>query len=273
MRVGRLWFGVFSDDGGAGGGSGSGDGGSGGGAGDLISRAEAKKAFEARDKAKAELKTLLDSGRVVTEEQLARFRELEDTAAKAEEDRKKKAGEWDALRTQMTDKHAKELAEKDAAVARERDRRIKRTIDAAFGGLTSGTQDYFSGNEGSKTVWDVWTAQHTLGQFVSVVDTEDGGEQVVVKDPKGQTLLGADGNPAPFAEAIGELIKQLPNRDRILRGSGKTGSGSSGGSTGHSQPVDLRNLTPARLKDPKVIEALKAARPASGITMGAAFQK
>jgi hypothetical protein len=241
--------------------------------GDLISRAEAKKAFEARDKAKKELQALMDSGRVLSDDQWTQFQTLQDTAAKAEEERNRKAGEFDNWRNQITEKHTKELADRDKRFEQERSKRIKRTIDAAFGSLTSGANDFFSGNEGSKTVWDVWTAQHTLGQFIEVEDTEDGDERVIVKDPKGNRILGADGNPAPIAEAISELIKQLPNKDRILRGSGKTGSGSSGGSSGGREAIDLRNLTPEQRRDPKVLAMLRASQPRGSLVMGEAYQR
>jgi hypothetical protein len=238
-------------------------------AGDLISRAEAKKAFEARDKAKKELQALMDSGRLLSDDDLAQFQALRENAAKAEEERKRKAGEFDNWRTQITEKHTKELQERESKLTAMSDRFKQTVIKAEFGAAI----DFFGGDT-AKTILDVELGMAALGRFVSVEDVDDDaiGYRVIVKDPKGQTILGKDGNPAPFTEAIGELIQQLPNRDRILRGSGKTGSGSSGGSTGSSQPVDLRNLTPARLKDPKVVEALKAIRSSGGITMGSAFQ-
>jgi hypothetical protein len=232
---------------------------------DLIPRAEAKKAFEARDKAKKEADELRT--RLATIEQAEKDRE-----AKAEEERLKKAGEWEAMKQTLVSKHTTELeAERKACTQLEQSYRQEK-IEAAFLAAT----DLFGGHDGSKTILTGDMANAYLGKYVSYEEVEVAGKPVqtiVVRDPDGNILLDGKGNPAKFAEAISELINQLPTKDRILRGSGKTGSGSSGGSTSHSQPVDLRNLTPARLKDPKVIEALKAARPASGITMGAAFQK
>ncbi len=122
-------------------------------------------------------------------------------------------------------------------------------------------------------MWDVWTAQRTLASFVSVEDNDKGDEVIVVKDVKGATILGKDGNPAPFAEAIGELIGQLPNKDRILRGSGKTGSGSSGGVTGGSSSgfIDASTLTPEQARDPNVIKRLQAQVRRGGQISGRAY--
>lgn len=273
------WYGVFSDEGGA---AGAGAGAGSGVELDLTDELKASdpqeywkrywkkesgaaSAFVARDQTRQRMKEL--EAQVAKAEQEKRERD-----AKAEEEKLKAAGQWDGLRVQLTEKHAKELADREAALQKERDRRIKRSVDAAFGSLTSGSADYFSGSEGSKTVWDVWTAQRALGQFVHVEDNDAGDEVIVVKDPKGNTIIGDDGNPAPFATAIGELIKLLPNKDRILRGSGKTGSGSSGGATGGREPIDLRNLTPAQRRDPKILAQLRAQRPEGGIVMGEAYR-
>lgn len=237
---------------------------------DLIPRAEAKKAFEARDKAKKEAEELRK--RALSEEQFAEYEALRAQREQVEEDRKKKAGEFETLKQSLIAKHTTELeAERKARVALEDSYRQEK-IEAAFLGAT----DLFGGHDAAKTILTGDMATAYLGKYVSYEDVEIAGKAIktiVVRDTDGQIILDGKGNPAKFAEAIGELISQLPNRDRILRGSGKTGSGSSGGSTGSSQPVDLRNLTAARLKDPKVIEALKALRSTNGIVMGSAFQK
>jgi len=235
---------------------------------DLIPRSEAKKAFEARDKAKKELQALLDSGRVLSDEQIEKYKKLEDAAAKAEDDRKRKAGEWDSLRTQLTEKHAHELKERDTKLSTLSERFKRTVVRAEFGAAT----DYFGGDS-AKTILDVDLGMAALGKFVTVEDTDDEvGYRVVVKKPNGDTIIGDDGNPAPFATAIGELIKLLPNRDRILRGSGKTGSGSSGGASGSREPIDFRNLTPAQRRDPKILAQLRAQRPEGGIVMGEAYR-
>jgi hypothetical protein len=239
---------------------------------DLIPRSEAQKAFKARDEAKAALRALEDSGRVVTPEQFEKFRKLEEAAAKADEDRKRKAGEFDSLRTQLIEKHTTEIKERDSKLSQLSERFKSTVVRAEFGSAV----DYFSGSESSKTILDVDLGMAALGKYVQVEDTDDDiGYRVVVKSPKGDTILGADGNPASFTEAIGELIKLLPNRDRILRGSGKTGSGSSGGSTVAGKSADLAELTRrAERGDKEAIAALRARRNAgSGVVMGSAFTR
>ena len=234
-------------------------------------RAEAQKAFEARDKLKARVREL--EGKVLSDEDRELFDTLKGQAEKTEEDRKKKAGEFESLRTQLTEKHAKELHDKDTKLSALSDRFKQTVIKAEFGAAS----DYFSGSESSKTILDVDLGMAALGRFVRVddVDNDPLGYRVVVTKPNGETILGSDGNPAPFAEAIGELIKLLPNKDRILRGSGKTGSGSSGGSTHAVHPADVAELTRrAQQGDKDAIEQLQRRRRNSGaLVMGSAFTR
>jgi hypothetical protein len=223
-------------------------------------------------KAMAEMKP-----KMLSEEEIAEYKTLKSQVVKTEEERAQKAGEFESLKKQWADKHASELADRDAKITKERERRIKKSVDAAFGQLTSGKDDYFSGSENSKTVYDIWTAQRTLKEFVSVEDDDNGDEIVVVKNTRGEVILGRDGNPAPFADAIGELIAQLPNKDRILRGSGKTGSGSSGGSrdAGGAVVVDVRQTqSRGAFSDPKQRAAMrKQMAGAGGLQMGPAWDR
>jgi hypothetical protein len=273
MKVGRLTdrFQVLSEDDGAAG-AGAGASGAAGDTTDLIPRAEAKKAFEARDKAKREADELRK--RALSDEQMTEYETLKAQQAKAEEDRLKKAGEFESLKNQQKERHdqivrdhQKALTDKDTQFSTLSER-FKTTVKLAqFGAAT----DYFSGSETSKTILDVELGMAYLGKYVQVEDAEDDplGYRVIVKKPNGDTIFGADGNPAPFAEAIGELIKALPNRDRILRGSGKTGSGNSGGSNRAADHIDLtRNLTPEQRRDPKVLAQLRAGLPTGGVRMG-----
>jgi len=207
------------------------------------------------------------------------FETLKEQQAKAEEERAKKAGEFETLKQQQKERldqavkeHQKALAEKDQRFSGLSERFKSTVVRAEFGAAT----DYFSGSESSKTILDVDLGMAALGKFVHVEDVEDDpmGYRVIVKKPNGDTIFGADGNPAPFAEAIGELIKALPNRDRILRGSGKTGSGSSGGSNRGADQIDLTRLTADSFRDPKVREALKRrAANAGGLQIGPAFDR
>lgn len=213
-------------------------------------KAEAKKAFDARDKAKNELRALEESGRLITPEKLAHFQKLEEAAATVEEERKRKAGEFDSWRVDISKKHEEALSTEKAAVAKATERLHGVLKDHAF----AAAGEWF-GNSDSKTILTPAIASAYFGKHVAV-EEHDGAERVVVKDSQGHVILDAKtGKPAAFSQAIGELIGMLPDKDSILRGSGKTGSGSSGGSQaiGAGGDVDIRRpLTAAELRDPAV---------------------
>jgi hypothetical protein len=178
----------------------------------------------------------------------------------------------------MAERHQQAVKAKDAEIAK-RDEQINRWSErfkdkvkkAEFGAAV----EYFSGADSSKTILDVEMGMAILGRFVDVTVDDNGDAQVIVKKPNGDVILGADGNPAAFADGIGERIKTLPNKDRILRGSGKTGSGSSGGSTTATQQlVDTARLKSGDFSDPKVREAVKRQQAAAGgLQIGRAFDQ
>jgi activator of 2-hydroxyglutaryl-CoA dehydratase len=240
---------------------------------DLIPRAEAQKAFQARDKAKKELDAL--RARALSEEDIAEFQRLKEQSAKAEEDRLKKAGEYDNLRQTLTQKHAAEIeAERKARLELETSYRAEK-IEAAF----LGASDWFGGDT-AKTIMTGDMAYAYLGKHVAYEDVDVAGrtiKAVVVRDTDGNIILDGKGNPAKFSAAIGELIDQLPNKDRILRGSGKTGSGSSGGSRdiGGAVVVDVRQTqSRGAFSDPKQRAAMKKQMAgAGGLQMGPAWDR
>lgn len=259
-------------DGGQGGNSGGdGTGGNGGGGDKGVDyyKAEAQQAFKDRDAAKRKLRDAEEKGLVITEQQLQRMKELEDAAAKADEDQKRKAGEFDTLKNQLVEKHTKEIQERDSKLTTLSQRFQNTLIRAEFGSAP----ELFGAHDKATTIFDVDMGIDVLGKYVHVEDTED-GHRIVVKNTKGQVLVGKDGDPLPFAKAMVELIESLPNRDRILRGSGKTGSGNSGGhGTGHGAQ-DLDNLKTADFKDPKVRDAVRKKHAAAGgIQSGAVFDR
>lgn len=272
---------LFDNDG-DGGGDG-GDGGQGGGQGGGGGRSgkddvqfykdEAKKAFGERDAVKRELREAREKGLIVTPEQLQRLQELEAAATKADEDRKRKEGEFDTLKNQLVDKHTKEIQERDNKLSTLSARFQSTLVRAEFGAAS----DLFGAHDKARTIFDTDMGVDVLGKYVQVEDTEDDprGYRVIVKNTKGQPILGKDGNPAPFAAAMLELIESLPNKDRILRGSGKTGSGNSGGhGSGHGDR-DLDNPKSARdFSDPKVREAVRQKHnSAGGIQSGSVFDR
>ncbi len=214
------------------------------------------------------------------EEQRARWADLEAQAAKAEEERLKKAGEFDGWRTQITEKHSKELEaerqlrENAAAKAAEIERDLQQTLISQQFAQAS---DLFGPT--GKTVFMPEVAQPYFARFVEVVTeaSAHGGapqRRVVVRDHHGAIILDTKtGQPAPFAKAMSELIESHPQKAHLLRGSGKVGANNSGGAHG-GQDLDLARLKAADFNDPKVREAVKAQQSnAGGLQVGSAFER
>jgi uncharacterized protein DUF6651 len=234
---------------------------------------EAKKAFQDRDAVKNKLREL--EGRVLSDEDRQLFDTLKTQQEQAEEDRKKKAGEFDALRQQMAERHEKALKAERDKIAVETDLRAKAVADlhnTLIGLAFAGASEWFGDN--GKTVLTPDIAQAYFGKHIVVKD-EHGVRTVVVKDQHGNDLIDTKtGQPMPFDRAIGELIDALPAKDRILRGSGKAGSGSAGGSTTNPGPQDLDALIRrAGQGDADALAILRARRTASGLVQGSAWDK
>jgi hypothetical protein len=236
-------------------------------------KSEAQKAFKARDDLKLKLRDL--ESRTLSEDDRALFDTLKAQQAKAEEDRAKKAGEFESLKQSLIKKHQDELdAERTARKALETSY-VQEKIEGAFLGAT----DWFGGDS-AKTILTGDMANAYLGKYVSYEDIELAGKTVkavVVRDLEGNVILDGKGNPARFSDAIGDLISQLPTKDRILRGGGKTGSGSSGGVShvGHAATVDVRQTQRAdTFRDPKARAELKRQMAtAGGLQIGPAFDR
>lgn len=266
------------DDGGAGGDGGNGNGVGNGGAGKDAAywQAEAKKAFETRDAHKKRLAELEEQGLVITADQKKRLADLEKAAADAEEERKRKQGEFDSWRKDITTKHQTEIGKRDETITTLQKEIENDKIAAAFGAAL----DLFGGGEKSLTILTPTLASKTFSEYVKYEEfdfgDEDGGKRrvLVVRDLKGKIIRGDGGVPAPFPEAIKRLIEQHPDKDHILRGSGKAGSGARGGSGDRSKHVDFHNLTPEQMRDPAIIEqAKRRTAAAGGIVYGDAWER
>lgn len=233
---------------------------------------EIKDAQFARDQAIAEADKLKKQitaleGKVLSDADKQRFDKLVKDAETAEEARKRKEGEFDTLRTQLVEKHATETA----ALTQRAEAAEKRFRDTLIGREFAGATSLF-GTAESQTVLTHDIAESYFKQYVDV----DEHGTVVVKNTQGNVILDAKtGKPAPFAAALGELIGSLPNKDNILRGSGKAGSGSSGGTdTSGKGGIDTRNLKSNDFSKPEVQKAVKEEHAAAGgMVVGAAFQK
>lgn len=259
------------------------DGGGGGGGGDDKGgddqSAVIKQMQFDRDSARAQVTKLSKkveelSGQILSEEDRELFQTLREQHAAAEEDKKRKAGEFDQWREQIAKKHEAALEAERLKVADEVKRREAaetRLNDTLVGLEFAGATEWFGPS--GKTVLPAEVAQAYFRKQIDVeVDDETGTRSVVVRDRSGAVMIDAKtGKPMPFAKAIGELIDTHPQKAEILRGSGKVGSGSSGGGGGGADDIDLASLTSEQARDPKVIDKLKKRRPAGRIAMGTAY--
>lgn len=216
---------------------------------DLIPRSEAVKAFAARDEAKKQLRELQEAGLVLTPEQKAELDEIRQHKTKLEEEKLKRAGEWDKLKGQLEAQHTaalKSVTERAEAVERELQDRIR--------GLAFAQAAEWFGPTG-KTILPPDVAETYFSRYLEFGENRT----LHVKDLTGRVILDATtGRPMAFEKAIGVLIAQMPNRDAVLRGSGKTGSGSSGGIGGTVTDADLDVLVKrAAAGDAEAIKKLK----------------
>jgi hypothetical protein len=216
-----------------------------------------------------------------TDEQRARWAQLEADAARAEEERMRRAGEFDNLRTQLTERHGRELeAERTLRANAEalRQRTESELRETLIGLEFRGATDLFGPT--GKTVLLPEVAQSYFSSHVEVETIPAAGglperRRVVVKDKHGQVIVDPkNGQPMPFAKAMLEVIEGHPQKDHLLRGSGKVGAGSSGGANGAGDGVDLTSLTTEQFQDPKIRDAVRASQSrAGGLQVGPAFDR
>lgn len=259
------------------------DDGSGGGAGPAVADEAVKKAAFERDSAKAEAakaRKELDELKknLPTDEQRQKWQELEAAQAKAEEERARKAGEFDALRQQLNERHEGQIKAKDRAIEEERQRAsaIDKELNDTLIGLQFAAAQSLFGAQGKTVLLPEIAQAYFAGRVGVQVDEKTKTRSVVVKDAHGAVILDPKtGAPMEFAKAMEEVIDAHPSKNSILRGSGKVGSGSSGGGIGAAAdgPIDASRLTPEQRRDPKVIAALKRQLPRGGAVFGTAYEQ
>lgn len=232
-------------------------------------RAEAAKIKAALEDVKKEMPSA---------EQRARWAELESQAAKAEEDRALKAGEFETLKAQLTTRYEREIEGHKQATANAlaRAEGLERDIEDEMVAREFAAASNLFGPSG-KTVWFPDVAQAYFRRNVEVEKTEQNGRtvrRVIVKTANGTTVLDKNGQPMAFAKAMEELIDSHPQREAILRGSGKVGAGSLGGSHGTSGDIDVTRLKQKDFEDPKVRDAVRNKLSSSGgLQIGPGFDR
>ncbi len=227
-------------------------------------KAEAEKAFAARDKFKAKLAAAEKQAELAGEER-AELERLKAAEADAEEKRALAAGEFETVRKKLLEEKGQADAAREAAEAR----LAQKVVESAF----ASAPDLF-GPSGLTTLTPEF-AYAGMGRHVRFVPGENGtpdGVQVVGID--GEVILGEGGRPASFADGMKALIETWPAKDQILRASQKAGSGSAGGSGEPVQAADRAELAQRAIKgDKAALRALANSRPAGVVTHGRAFER
>ncbi|MEX9786072.1 DUF6651 domain-containing protein [Providencia manganoxydans] len=179
-----------------------------------------------------------------TPEQIKELLEAKKTAEEAEQRRQQeeqeKRGEFDAVKKQMVEAHKAELQERDNLIATLQSE--KQTLGSQILELTVGSA--FSGSNflREETLITPSKARVIFGSHFEV--NEDG--QIVGYDkPAGakdrSVLVGGDGSPLGFEQAIERILKADPEADALLRSKAKpgTGSGTDKGTGGTPQSKEL----------------------------------
>lgn len=215
-----------------------------------------------------------------SDEQRVRWAELEAAAQAAEDERKLKAGEFDSWRTQVNERHQREIEAERQNRANEEARRasleneLKETLVARE---FADAVDLFGPT--GKTVLLASIAQSYFARNVEVETFDTGGgrmdRRVIVKDAHGSTIVDPKtGKPMTFAKAMNEVIDAHPQKTHILRGSGKVGANSSGGAYDGDGGIDLTRLKAGDFSDPKIRDAVRSKmNVAGGLQFGPGFDK
>ena len=165
----------------------------------------------------------------------AAVRELLASQAKAEEDKLKASGDFEALKARMVGEHKKEIDTERARV-QEMEASIK-GFQKQIHELTIGSAFDNSSFLRDQTVLTPSKARRVYEDHFEVKD----GRVVAFDRPVGekdrQPIVDARGNPLAFDEAIKQIVEADPDRDRLLKSSVRQGSGHSpsGGTTTNNQ--------------------------------------
>lgn len=177
--------------------------------------AEAKQHREAKEAAEAKLATFGDIDP-------AKAKDAFDKLSKIDQAKLIDAGKVDEVRSEVTKAFTAKVdaAEKKAADA-----------IAKFTGMTRTSAFNRSEFVTKKIAVPVEMVEATFGKNFQV-DAETGKIKAVYDNGTPIYSPTKPGEEATFDEAIGELVKAYPHRDRILVGANNSGSGAQGGSGG-----------------------------------------
>jgi hypothetical protein len=149
--------------------------------------------------------------------------ELKTAREKAEEEAARKAGDFDALRTKLTEQHTGELTKLQeqikAIAASEHEARVE-------SGLKSALMEAGVSEEGASLLPDILKSRAKIEQ--------DGDKRVVkIFDADGSPMLAKDGRDATFADLVASASEKYPSLFKATTkpGSGTPPGGNSAGST------------------------------------------
>lgn len=175
---------------------------------------------ERKDRADLEKKVKRWEALGKTDEEIADLIAKHDETSQSEAERK---GEWEKLRTQMNDKHAKELQKKDETIGAMRKRLEAELVDARATTAIAA----------AKGVPDLLLPH--VQRHVKV----DENFNVVVVDAKGDPRVNGKGEPLSIADLVTEM-RSTEIYGRAFEGSGHSGSGMRPGGDGGGIPQNKR---------------------------------
>jgi len=165
------------------------------------------------------------------------------------------AGEIDKLKGEISEAWQRKYGELETKAKADLDAK-----DAEIFGLTVGSDFANSKFLAEKTILPAQIAIKEFGQSFKV----EGGK--VVGYVNGARILSRanPGEPAPFDEAIEEIVKQYPLKDRILKSPGAGGSAATTATTTAVVTGGVSVIDRERAKDPAQYRAAKAAAEKAG---------
>lgn len=174
------------------------------------------------------------------------YRTLKEQAAKADEERLKKAGEFDTLKKQLIEAHGKE----------------KTALEARLATLTKSLEEHVLIATATQAIAAEKGIAPLLMPHVKARTRLDESGRPVVVDESGTVRIDAKGQPLTIAALVAEMKADVAVFGRAFEPSGAAGSGATGGSGGSGSGKTM-TLTAFNDLNPKA----RAAYMASGGTL------
>lgn len=147
------------------------------------------------------------------------YAKLKEQASKDEEDRAKAAGEWDKLKQQMADAHAKEMKKRDDRIGA-----LEKSLEEQV--LVAQATQAIATEKGSPLL--------LMPHVRSRTKLDESGKPVVVDDA-GNIRVDGQGQPMTIQALIAEMKADVATFGRAFDASGASGAGSQSSSGGAQQ--------------------------------------